>query len=418
MLAVVVAAAGCGGSGGGDDGGTIRFLTFGAPEELKAYRDVIAAYEKESGVRVQLVEASDRDDLIARLSTSIAGGSPPDVFLINYRFYGQFAAKDVLEPLEQRAEDSDAFELDDFYPQAIDAFRWKGELTCIPQNISSLVVYYNRELFRRYGVAEPRPGWKWDDMVDAAVKLTKNTDGAGRYEIYGLGVEPSIIRLAPFVWSNGGEIVDDPETPTRLALDTPAALDAMRKFFELRGTHGAIPTEVEAEAEDDESRFMAGRLAMVLSSRRATPTFRTITDFDWDVAPLPVLREPAGILHSDAYCITAASKRKDSAWRFVEFAVGREGQRIAARTGRTVPSLREVANSPDFLDADAKPRNSRVFLDGIPDIRHVPPVSTWPEIEDAAEGQLEQGLYEGVRVEVVAQRLTEATTPIFARAQR
>ena len=419
LVVVATTAAGCGGSGSGGGTGPVRFLVFGDPEELTAYRNVIAAYEEGNPDEdVRLIEASDRDDLIARLSTSFAGGTPPDLFLINYRFYGQFASKGVLEPVEERVEDSDEFELSDFYPQAIDAFRWNGELTCMPQNISSLVVYYNRDVFRQYGVAEPRTGWTWDELVETAAKLTKNTDGKGRFELYGLGVEPTIIRVAPFIWSNGGEVVDDEDAPKRLAFDSPQALEAMKLFFDLRQVHGVVPTETDVESEDDETRFANGRLAMVLSSRRSTPTFRTIESFDWEVAPLPTIGSPAGILHSDAYCMTEDSEHKESAWSFMEFALGPEGQRIAARTGRTVPSLKEVANSDAFLDPSAKPRSSRVFLDGIPTIRHVPTVSTWPEIEDAVEGYLEQGLYEGMEPEAVAQQAIEATTPIFARAQR
>ena len=63
-----------------------------------------------------------------------------------------------------------------------------------------------------------------------------------------------------------------------------------------------------------------------------------------------------------------------------------------AASGRTVPSLIEVANSEAFLDPDARPANSRVFLDTIPYIRRVPNISTWPEVEDAAELMLEQAL--------------------------
>ena len=74
---------------------------------------------------------------------------------------------------------------------------------CLPQNVSSLVVYYNRDLFEAAGVPLPTAGWTWDDMTAAAAALR---DG----DQYGLGVEASIIRLAPFVWSNGGDIVDDP----------------------------------------------------------------------------------------------------------------------------------------------------------------------------------------------------------------
>jgi multiple sugar transport system substrate-binding protein len=421
---VVTALAACGGDddGGGSDGdlsGEVSFLVFGEPEELKAFRNVVSSFKKlEPNVTVKLVEASDRDDLLARLSTSFAGGSPPDLFLLNYRFYGQFAARGVLEPIEDRVDDSDAFEQDDFYPQAMDAFRFDGTLTCLPQNISSLVVYYNRDLFRQAKVPEPKPGWSWDDMVQKAIKLTRDTNGDGDIDQHGLGVEPSIIRVAPFVWSNGGEVVDDEVAPTKFTLDTPEATDAMQKFFDLRREHLVIPSEQEVESEDDETRFQNGRSAMVLSSRRATPTFRTITAFDWDVAPLPRHKEQAGILHSDAYCMTRASKNKDAAWAFMEFALAEEGQRITARSGRTVPSLKSVANSDAFLDPSLKPAHSEVFIDTVSAIQRVPTISTWPEIEDASEGILEEGLYKGRPAEQVADELIETTTPIFERAER
>ena len=417
MLLTALVVGACGGAGGGTS--EIRFLVFGEPEELRAYRELVASFHEEAeDVRVQLVEASDREDLLARLSTSFAGGNPPDLFLVNYRFFGQFAARDVLEPIENRLEESAAFGPDDFYAQALDAFRFDGVLTCLPQNVSSLVVYYNRTLFRRARVREPEAGWTWSDMVEKAVTLTRDVDGDGNVDEYGLGVEPSLIRIAPFVWSNGAELVDDDEHPTRFALDTPRALAALEAFFNLRQLHGVVPDEVEAESEDDESRFENGRTAMLLSSRRATPTFRTIRAFEWDVAPLPRHRRPAGILHSDAYCMAKASSEKEAAWRFVEYALGPGGQRITARSGRTVPSLVEVASSRAFLDPDADPRNSKVFLESIPVVRRVPSVSTWPEIEDAAEGILEGGLYDGVPAREVARALIERTAPMFARAER
>ena len=422
--------AGCGGSSG-DDGEPLRLLVFGDPEELQAYRAVADAYAKTDPPRtVELVEASDRTDLIARLSTSIAGGNPPDLFLMNYRSYGQFAARDAIAPMTERLESSDAFEPGDFYEEALDAFRWRGEQLCLPQNISSLVVYYNRALFRQEGVEEPPDDWTWQEFVATANRLTLDANGnpvaaadpelaptGAKAEIFGLGVEPSIIRVAPFVWSNGGELVDDDERPTRFTLDTPQAKDALSEFFALRSTYGVVPSDVEVEAEDDEARFANGRLAMLLSSRRSTPTFRAVEELDWDVAPLPRFREQAGILHSDAYCITAGSEHQDDAWAFVEFALGPEGARIVAETGRTVPSLRDVATSEAFLDPAEKPSRARVFLDGIPTIRRVPSISTWPEIEDVSAGILENGMYLGQPVEEVVAELDRATRPLFARGE-
>jgi multiple sugar transport system substrate-binding protein len=429
LLALLAACGGVGpGSGARGGDGRVSFLVFGDPEEIAAYRALVEAYaRRHPDSPVDLVEASDRSDLLARLSTSIAGGSPPDVFLVNYRFYGQFAAKGAIAPVEERARASRTLDLAGYYPEALDAFRWRGALHCLPQNVSSLVVYYNRDLFRRYGVPEPADGWSWREFVATASALTRDAQGrqvagveseaATGVATYGVAVEPSIIRLAPFVWSNGGELVDDPDTPMRLTLDTPEAEQAVRELFALRAPYGVTPTDVEVEAEADEARFAHGRVAMVLSSRRSTTTFRSITGFTWDVAPLPYHREPAGILHSDAYCLARGAGDEDAAWRFVEFAAGPQGQPILARTGRTVPSLRAVAESPAFLDPTLPPRRARVFLDAIPTIRRVPSVSTWPEIEDAAAGILENGMYLGQPVGEVVAELDRVTRPLFARAE-
>lgn len=420
----------CGGGGGGKQAdGPVSLLVFGAPEELAAYRTLIEAYEKATpGADVELVEASDRTDLIARLSTSIAGGSPPDLFLMNYRFYGQFAAKNAVEPIDERLNSSASIRPADFYPEAMRAFQWQGRQLCMPQNVSSLAVYYNRDLFRRYGVPEPRAGWTWSDMVGTAMNLTrsqagtivKGTEsegGARRVAVYGLGVEPSIIRVAPLIWSNGGRLVDDEKRPTRFAFDDPGAREALRIFLDVRTTYGVVPTDEEVESEDDESRFSNGRLAMLLSSRRATTTFRGITGFEWDVAPLPALGSPAGVLHSDAYCMTRGAKHKDAAWRFTEYALGDEGARIMAGTGRTVPSNIDVSRSAAFLDPAKPPRNAQVFLDAVPTIRQLPAISTWPEIEDVTDDILENALYRGDPLDQVISEIDKQTRPLFARGE-
>ncbi|WP_343407660.1 extracellular solute-binding protein [Candidatus Amarolinea dominans] len=86
------------------------------------------------------------------------------------------------------------------------------------------------------------------------------------------------------------------------------------------------------------------------STAGAVPTMRTIKNFDWDVAPLPRGSQSASILHSDGYCMAGKSKDKEAAWKFIEYANSVTGQEIVARSGRTVPSLRMVAESASFLD--------------------------------------------------------------------
>jgi multiple sugar transport system substrate-binding protein len=404
----------------GSDPTTVSVWVSGDPDEAQAFVDVADAFEAtQDEIDLDLVVIADRDDLIARLATAFAGGEPPDVFLMNYRYLGQFEAKGALEPVAPFLEGSASLSPEDFYPEAMAAFQNDGVQTCMPQNVSSLVMYYNADLFRQAGVQVPSAGWTWDEMVAAASELTSDVDRDGTIDVYGLGTDVEIIRLAPFIWSNGAELVDDPVRPTRFSIGTLKAVQPIQAFLDLRGIAGVTPTDEEAESADFETRFLDGQLAMMMESRKVVPSFRTIEDFTWDVAPLPIHEQPATILHSDAYCITASSEHKDQAWTFLEFALGTEGQETAATTGRTVPSLRSVAESNAFLDPSLPPANSQVFLDNIPSIHAVPQIETWPEIEDVVNALLEEAYYDTTGRGEVGELVTailDQTRPLFERS--
>jgi multiple sugar transport system substrate-binding protein len=394
--------------------GKISFMIFGDPAEKAAYQSLVSAFHQHApGIQVDMIHIPSQNDYRTRLGADFAAGSPADVVLINYRRYAGFAAKGALEPLGPYLAQSQLVKERDFYPEALEPFYWQGALMCIPQNLSSLVVYYNKQLFDQAGIAYPSADWTWDAFLQAAQALTRDTDGDGSVDQYGLGTEASIFRAAPFIWQNGGELVDQPAAPTKLALETPAAKAALQWFVDLQVKHKVAPDRVQEQAESSENRFQNGQLGMFLNSRRGVPTYREITGFDWDVAPLPQGKQRAGILHADAYCMPAASKNKAAAWAFVEFANSPAGQTTVAKSGRTVPSLRAVAESPAFLDPAAKPANSKVFLDVIPYIRGVPVMETWVDIEDTVGAELERAFYGEATVDQAIEAAGERTREFF-----
>jgi multiple sugar transport system substrate-binding protein len=407
FLASVLLIAGLAGCGGEDTSGgnAIRFQVSGEPEEIAVYRALVTAYQKRHPTeKVQLDAVAKKDDHLARLATSFAAGSPPDVFLINYREYAQFVARGALAPAGPPLERL-GVRMADYYRQPVEAFTYRGALQCMPQNISSLVVYYNRALFDRAGVAYPKAGWTWEQFAATARRLTGG-------DAHGLGMEPSLIRAAPFVWSNGGTVTTG--EPPRLTLNTPPAREALEFLLGLRP---AMPDKTELAAQDLETRFTGGKLAMLLSSRRDTPLFREVDGLDFDVAPLPVQNQPAGILHSDGYCVAAKSGRQDAAARFIAFAVGRQGQTLTALGGRTVPSLVSVAKSGAFLDPARAPKSSQVFLDGIPTIRRTPVHPRWLEVEEIVEAELTRAFQDGAPLDDVLGRIDARTSGMMTNGQ-
>jgi multiple sugar transport system substrate-binding protein len=391
-----------GGGGGGETSSTatvVRLQVFGDPAELEAYKELIAGFERANpDVRIEFIPVGKQKDHMTKLTTSFIGGDAPDLFLINFRRYGQFAEKNVLEPLGPRIFERGKIKESDLYEQPVEAFTYNGTLTCIPQNASSLVVYYNRALFNEAKIPLPKDGWVWNDFFNAAKALTKDTNGDGKTDVYGLGLEPTLIRLAPFIWQNGGDIVDDLYKPTRLNLDKPLAQEVLKSMQLWPSKHKIVPTIAESMSEDHEARFARGGLAMFLQSRGYTASLRQVPNLDWDVAPLPKRRaqsEPVTVLHSDAYCMAKDSKVKDAAYRFIEYALSPEGAGILAKTGRTVPVVKSIANSPVFLDPTQRPASAQVFLDSMAHMRRTPNIGVWNEIETRVDPLLEEWFFAG-----------------------
>ena len=398
------------------NGVTLTLLISGDPTDEAAYQQLIDAFVTEhSDIAVNLINIPSSGDFRKRLAADFAAGTPPDLFLINYRNLGRFAASGAVEPLTDYLANSQLIKTDDYYPQALAAFQWNGEQICMPQNISSPVIYYNKTLFDAAGLTYPTDAWTWDGFLETAKMMTQDSDNDGATDIYGFGIDPTLVRATPFVWMNGGELVDDPIAPTRLTFDTPESKEALQWFMALQLTHQVTPNAVAEEAESSLSRFINGRLAMFMDSRRAVPEFRAITAFDWDVAALPVGKSQATILHADAFCLAAAGQQKEAAWTFLEFANAEAGQTILASTGRTVPSRIDLSTSPVFLDPDAKPANSQAFLAAIPHIRNLPLMATWSDIEGIVNTELKNAFYGTATLDEALQAANDHSAEFFQR---
>ena len=397
-----------------DEKSNVTFAVFGEPAEFAAYEELVNEFEQaHPEIDIQIRHTPGQSEYRRRLATEFASGSPSDVFLLNYRRFAAFAAEGVLEPLGPYLENSNLIQPSDFYEITLDAFRYRNQLWCIPQNLSSLVVYYNRNLFDEAGLAYPAHDWTWEQFLETARELTQDHDEDGRFDQYGAGLAPNLFRLAPFVWQNGGALVDDYERPSRLTIDSPEARQAFQWFVDLQLAEHVVPNARQESAESSESRFLNGILAMYFNSRRGVPAYRSIINFQWDVAPLPRNLEPAGILHSDAFCLSAAAENKEAAWRFIEFSNSQTGQEIIAKSGRTVPSLKSVAQSSLFLSLDLPPANSRIYLDSISDIRMVPITPSWVPVEEQVAVEIEKAFYGEVSVDQAIQNAVRIANKHF-----
>jgi multiple sugar transport system substrate-binding protein len=407
LLALLLAgslATACGGTSEGSPGQRLTVQAAGGEGELNALRELVAAFEQaRPGVDVDFVGVPNQGDHIAKLSTAFAGGSPPDVFLLNYRRLGPFVERDVLAPV-QLGELSE----EDFYAPPLEAFTYDGELACLPQNVSSSVAYLNLDLFARAGIPLPPADWTWADLE----RISRQLDAAG---IAAFGFDPLVRNVAPFVWTAGGEVVDDTAAPTAVTLDTEPARSALAYLAGLQ-EYGVDATSRAGTPPVEQ--FARGSLAVFVDSRRSVPAFRKADGLRFDVRPLPredATRPSASLLASDAYCVAKASDARELAADFAQFAAGAEGGAVLARSGRTVPALKELATSEAFLDPAQQPASSQVWLDVVDDLRRLPNVAAQDEAEEAADDLLAQYFAGKAALEETVAEIRRATAAVYGQ---
>jgi len=141
---------------------------------------VIEEFERlHPNVRV-VIGPTDRGQDLQKLLSGVVGNSPPDVFRRETLLLGDIAARDILMPLDEFADrhkdQQFAINPDDYYRGAWEQCFYDGHLYAIPEGAITLVLSYNRELFRKAGLDPDRPPRTWDEWRDCTEKLTIKDD--------------------------------------------------------------------------------------------------------------------------------------------------------------------------------------------------------------------------------------------------
>jgi multiple sugar transport system permease protein len=424
---------------------TLTVLHWGNPAEDRIVEGLVREFEwLHPDVRVKRV-LTDSSAFQAKLRTMLAAGAPPDLFYLRPEAMAQFAAMNLLLPLdafvEQQRRDDPGW-MEDFYPLILDAYRYDvasqrsgtGLQYGLPKDFTTLVFYVNLDLFRRASIDVARlqrEGWTWDQFGEAMARITALRDEAPDLRarnVYGGYLQLSPGTLRSLVWNHGGEFFgvrpDGAPDFRDVRLDEPPAQAALERIIRLRLVDRTVynPTGI---AKDGGNEFLNGNIGCVGPiGRWMVPTYRSIRSFAWDVVPVPALdpaNAPAQVVHT-AWGVAAGTRHPEQALQLLKFLCGQEGQRQQARAGLAIPALRSVAESDDFLSPPGIPaHNARVFLDPVPraQIAQEPLRQEWPNLlQDRITESIALGLKDPLTNarEIEAAWHAELDSPLSRRA--
>lgn len=285
-------------------------ITFRHPDkDQKFYQNALAGFnEKYPYITVKLATSGSTADCFVDESYDLMG-------LVN----GEKIVN--LNPFLDQHED---FDKSDFVPGILDIFTTENKLWAVPAGFNPAVMYYNQDLFDRYGVAYPAAGWTLDDFLAAAMAIRDPENN-----IFGYASPPAadVPDALMFLYSRGGRILDDLQNPTRVTLDDPATIAALDWYVRLINDYNVAPTQEQIRTTfgtDNRSVYrgiLQSQVGMWIGwfQDRGGLTWNIEWPMKWGVVPLPRGDVAVTMAFAEGYFISASSPSPEACWQWISY---------------------------------------------------------------------------------------------------
>lgn len=219
-------------------------------------------------------------------AAAILAGNPPDVLDIDITQVATFAAKNLLTDISSTVESK--LKASDFIKLCWEYSHYKGKMYGMPNRGTGNVYFYNKKMFDDAGVAYPKDGWNYDDLLAMAKKIT--VPG----QKYGVGIaadlsDPSNVwsSFVGVLWAFGGEIMN--ADATVCTMDSPGAIKAIAWWTELYTKQKVVPEGSLGYtiSRDVVPLLSAGKVAMLPFGVSGADTFKKVPGLQWDLVQAP-----------------------------------------------------------------------------------------------------------------------------------
>jgi len=335
-----------------------------------------------------------------KLLATVAGGEPPDLCLVPVGYYLHFAQSGQLLDLTPLAE-AEGWDWKNYYlPASVDFYSVDGKLYGQRECVMNKSLAYNKDMFDAAGLEYPDDTWTWDDLLEAAKKLTLDTDGDG--EIDQWGISNRLIDYWSWMWSAGAELFN--EDFTEIRTDDPKVVEVFQWLADLTHKYKVHPPVEVQEAYPfvGAGVFVQGKAATHIINYLTVAIFipTVAPDLNYDVAPFPMHPE-TGLRGSGTggpvYCVFAATEHPEEAYRVWRFMASDEGGYARSVGMGGIPLLPNAKNPDDWpmlmgaLREVEVPEHILVHLDALAYTRYVDiPLANADEVSAAMDEYLDE----------------------------
>lgn len=308
--------------------------------------DAIAVFEEQHpGVQVEYASGILKEDYSEWLAEQFMSEHAPDVFCVLSEDFNDFAEIGALKDLTPLLERDLDFQRERFYSSAFAYGQYNGTQYSLPYECAPKLMFVNKTILDKEGIELPDESWTWEEFYDICKKVTKDTDGNGTIDQFG---------VVGYTWeeafeSNGVQLFNQKGTKCNLTGDTvEQALVFVEKLAELNNGYNTSSKD-----------FDLGNVVfwpMSFSEYRAYQPYplsiKKYSSFQWGCIPMPAGPDGDNISTLDTLLVAMNANTKNTkyAWDFMKvLTCDAEIQSEIFDYSEGVSVLREVTESDKTL---------------------------------------------------------------------
>ena len=281
-----------------------------------------ADFEKANpGIKLKPIYSGSYQESITKALTSVKSGEPPVMSILLSTDMFSLIDEDAIVPFDELIRtDADRAWLKTFYPAFMENSQTGGKTWGIPFQRSTIVMYYNKEMFKEAGLDPNKPPKTWAETTAYAQKLTKH-DASGKVSQWGVQIPSSGFPYWLFqalVIENGVNLMN--QAGTEVYYDRPQVIEALQYWVDLVNKYKVHPPGI-VEWGTTPKDFFERKVAMMWTTTGNLTNVKANAKFDFGVAMLPANKQPGSPTGGGNFYIFKKStpQQREAAFRFIKW---------------------------------------------------------------------------------------------------
>ncbi|MDX3580470.1 extracellular solute-binding protein [Streptomyces europaeiscabiei] len=335
-----------------------------------------------------------------KLTTSIAGGNTPDLSLIGSTWMAEMASMNGFQATPA------SFESSAFFPGQWDTTKYKDTSYGVPFTADTSVIYYRTDITTKAGI-KGAPAADWDGYLKD-LKAIQATAGKANPKLrhatqLQTGFNSWLFWL-PLVWQQGGDIYD--AGTKKFTFDSPEVTKALEAYDDIF-KDGLSPND----KTDSGQNFQNGLIGTVQQGASTGGNLHLNApelDSKWKTMPLPQGEQAAGLAGGSDLAVFKDAKNADAAWKFVKFLTDAKNLADYADATGNLPAVVQSWSEGKLGENE----DMEAFETQLKVTKAPPAITTWQQIADTIDSELEKLAYGKATVAETQKTLQSKATGI------